>query len=141
MKNAKTIGFHSPLCEQPRKELEKALNSVVEEARPKPSLSDRCDLRKDFTYNSTLAHQFCLSWIKECLFALQGRSKRRVARENLTPGQLVLVGDVFDIFKRGTYRLGRIHAVYVKRWKFVCRATVAVWHCESGEIEEILRDG
>ena len=76
---------------------------------PLSAFHDWGDLRKDFSYNSTLAHRFWLSWIKG---SLQGRSKGRVARENLTPGQLVLVGDASDISKRGTYRLGCIHAVY-----------------------------
>ena len=111
---------------------------------PLSAFHDRGDLRKDFTYNSTLAHRFWLSWIKGYLPTLQGRSKWRVARENLTQGQLVLVGDASDISKRGTYRLGRIHAVYPQTRKgreFVRRATVAVLkHSGSGDIEYILRD-
>ena len=111
---------------------------------PFSAFHDRGDLRKHFTYNSTLAHRFWLSWIKGYLPTLQGWSKWRVARENVTPGQLVLVGDASDISKRGTYRLGRIHAVYPQTRKgreFVRRATVAVLiHSGSGEIEYILRD-
>ena len=63
-------------------------------------------------YNATLAHRFWLSWVKGYLPTLQGRCKWRVTRENLSPGQLVLVGDASNIFKRGTYRLGHIHCVH-----------------------------
>ena len=111
---------------------------------PLSAFHDRGDLRKDFTSNSTLAHRFWLSWIKGYLPTLQGRSKWSVAHENLTPGQLVLVGDASDISTHGTYRLVRIHAVYPqtrKRREFVRRATVAVLkHSGSGKIECILRD-
>ena len=69
---------------------------------PLSAFHDQGDLRKDFTYNFTLAHRFWLSSIKGYLPTLQERSKWRVARENLTPGQLVLVGDTYDISKRGT---------------------------------------
>ena len=97
---------------------------------PLSAFHDRGDLRKDFTYNSTLAHRFWFSWIKGYLPTLQGRSKWRIARENLIPGQLVLVGDASDISKRGTYRVGRIHAVYPQTRKgrdFVRRAKP--WRC------------
>ena len=95
-------------------------------------------------YNATLAHRFWLSWIKGYLPTLQGRSKWRVTRENLSPGQLVLVGDATDIFKRGTYRLERIHCVHTQQRKvkdIVRRATIAVLKDSgTGEIEYILRD-
>ena len=42
---------------------------------PLSAFHDRGDLRKDFTYNSILAHRFWLSWIKEYLPTLKGRSK------------------------------------------------------------------
>ena len=54
---------------------------------PLSAFHDRGDLRKDFTYNSILAHRFWLSWIKGYLPALQRLSKRRVAQENLTCGR------------------------------------------------------
>ena len=62
----------------------------------------------------------------------------------LSPGQLVLVGDATDIFKRRTYRLGHIHCVHPQQCKgkdIVCRATIAILK-DSGtrEIEYILRD-
>ena len=60
---------------------------------------------------------------------MQGRSKLRVTRENHSPGQMVLVGDASDIFKRGTYRLGRIHCGHPQQGKgkdIVCKATIAV---------------
>ena len=76
---------------------------------PISTFHDRGDLRKDYLYNSTLAHKFWLSWIKGYLPTLQGRSKWRLTRDNLEPGQLVLVGDADDIKKRGSFRLGRIH--------------------------------
>ena len=49
--------------------------------------------------------------------------------ENLYPGQLVLVGDLEDITKRGDYRLGRIHLVHPQirnGRELVRRVTVAV---------------
>ena len=111
---------------------------------PLSAFHDQGDLRKHFTYNSTLTHWFWLSWIKGYLPTLQGRSKWRIARENLIPGQLVLKGDASDTSKRGIYRLGRIHAVYSQTRRgrdFVRRATVAVLkHSGSREIEYILRD-
>ena len=61
-----------------------------------------------------------------------------MTRENLAPGQLVLVGDASDFSKRGAYRLGRIHAVHpqIRKGKEVVRrVTVAVL-----KVEYILRD-
>ena len=111
---------------------------------PLSTFHDRGDLRRDFTYNATLAHKFWLSWVKGYLPTLQGRGKWRVTRENLAPGQLVLVGDASDFSKRGAYRLGRIHAVHpqIRKGKEVVRrATVAVLkHSGPGEVEYILRD-
>ena len=65
--------------------------------------------------------------MKGYLPTLQGRSKWRVHRDNLEPGQLVLVGDAEDLAKRGVYRLGRIHAVHPQirqGKKIVRRATI-----------------
>ena len=111
---------------------------------PLSTFHDRVDLRRDITYNATLAHKFWLSWVKGYLSTLQGRGKWRVTRENLAPGQLVSVGDASDFSKRGAYTLGRIHAVHpqIRKGKEVVRrATVAVLkHSGSGEVEYILRD-
>ena len=108
---------------------------------------DNGDLRRDYAYNSTLAHQFWLSWIKGYVTSLQGRKKWRATRENLFPGQLVLVGDSEDICKRGSYRIGRIHSVHPQfrnGKEIVRRATVAVIakNSDSGsnKLEYILRD-
>ena len=54
------------------------------------------DLRRDYVCNATLAHKFWLCWIKGYLPTLQGKSKWRVTRENLSVGQLVVVGDAQD---------------------------------------------
>ena len=62
----------------------------------------------------------------------------------LSPGQLVLVGDASDIFKRGTYRFGHIHCVHPQQRKvkdIVRRATIAILKDSgTGEIQYILRD-
>ena len=78
---------------------------------------------------------------------LQGRNKWKVTPKNLTPGQLVLLGDVEDVFHRGAYRLGPIHCVHpqVREGKeLVRRATVAVLSRNSTagscDIEHVLRD-
>ena len=111
---------------------------------PISAFHNQGDLRRDFMYNARLAHRFWLSWVKGYLPTLQGRSKWRVTRENLSPCQLVLVGDVSDIFKRGTYRLGRIHCVHPqqrKRKDLVRRATIAISkNSGTGETEYIFRD-
>ena len=102
---------------------------TADSIHPLSAFHDSGDFRRDFQYNSFLAHKFWLGWIKGYLPTLQGRSKWRVHRENLSPGQLVLVGGPDDISKRGSYRLGRIHAVHhqIRQGKeFVRRATVAV---------------
>ena len=101
-------------------------------------------MRKDFLYNSSLAHKFWLSWMKSYLPSLQSRNKRRVLHTNIEPGQLVLIGDSEDLSSRGAYRLGRIHCVHSevrKGQEVVRRPTVAVL-CNSkpGEIELVLRD-
>ena len=96
---------------------------------PISAFHDRGDLRRDYVYNVTLAQKFWQSWIEGYLPNLQGRNKWREIRQNLTPGQLVLVADAEDICERGTYRLGRIHSVHpqIRNGKeIVRRATVAV---------------
>ena len=59
------------------------------------------DLRKDYLYGANLSHRFWLGWMQEYLPTLQGRNKWRVTRENLKPGQLILVGDAEDLSNRG----------------------------------------
>ena len=96
---------------------------------PISAFHDNGDLRRDFVYNSTLAHKFWRSWMKSYLPSLQGRNKWRTLKNNLTIGQLVLVGDEDDLSKRGCYRLGRVHAQHrqIKKGKEVVRrATIAV---------------
>ena len=114
---------------------------------PLGKFHDKGDLRRDYTYNATLAHKFRLSWVKGNLTILQGRKKWRTCKENLYPGQLVLVGDSENITKRGAYCLGRIHLVHPQirnDRELVCRATAAVLAKGSvggpDKIEYILRD-
>lgn len=109
---------------------------------PIGTFHDRGDLRRDYLYNANLAHKFWLSWVKGYLPTLQARVKWRVAKNNLVPGQLVLVGDSDDISRRGSYRLGRIHEVHPQvrnGVNIVRRATVAVLN-KSGKIDHVLRD-
>ena len=94
-----------------------------------------------------MAHKFWLSWAKGYLTNLQGRKKWRTCKENLYPGQLVLVEDSEDFTKRGTYRLGRIHLVHPQirnGRELVRRATVAVLAKGTvggpDKIEYILKD-
>ena len=96
---------------------------------PLGKFHDKDDLRRDYTYNATLAHKFWLSCAKGYLTNLQGRKKWKTCKENLYPGQSVLVGDSEDFTKRGTYRLGRIHLVHpqIRNGRELARrATVAV---------------
>ena len=83
----------------------------------------------------------------EYLPTLQRRNKWRVTQKNLTPGQLVLLGDAEAVFHWGTYRLGRSHRVHpqvCKGKELVRRATVAVLSKNSTagscDIEYVLRD-
>jgi len=114
---------------------------------PNPPVSafhERGDLRRDYVYNTTLAHKFWQAWIEGYLSNLQGRKKWRVTRQNLIPGQLVLVADAGDITKRGAYRLERVHCIHSQLRKgkeIVRRATIAVLKSNGpGEIEYLLRD-
>ena len=50
---------------------------------PVGTFHEKGDLRRDCMYNSTLAHQFWLVWIKGYLTSLQGRNKWRAVKENL----------------------------------------------------------
>ena len=114
---------------------------------PVSAFHDRGDLRNDYLYNATLAQKFWACWMKSYLPTLQGRSKWRTLRENLTVGQLVLVGDAEDLSKRGAYRLGRVHCVHPQVRKgrdIVRRATIGVLHKDpdSGktEVKYVMRD-
>ena len=87
--------------------------------------------------------------MKVCLPSLQERNKWKSLRENLTPGQLVVIGDAEDLVYRGAYRLGRIHCLppQIRHGKeIVCRATWAMLARNSAEnnstpkIEYVLRD-
>ena len=77
---------------------------------------------------------------------LQGRNKWRVTRENLKPGQLVLVGDAEYLSCWEGYRLERIerlHPQFRNGKELVRRATVAVLGKESARsshVEYVLRD-
>ena len=66
-----------------------------------------------------------------------------MTRENLSVGQLVVVGDAQNFSKRGVYRLGRVHRIHPQKRKgreIVRKATTAVLkNSGSGEIEYILR--
>ena len=79
---------------------------------PVSTFHDKGDLRKDYLYNASLAQKFWSCWMKSYLPTLQGRAKWRTLRNNLTVGQLVLVGDAEDLSKRGAYRLGRVHCLH-----------------------------
>ena len=70
---------------------------------PLSAFHDQGDLRRDYQFNVHLAHKFRISWMKGYLTTLQGRAKWRIARQNISHGQLVLVGDANDIAKRGHY--------------------------------------
>ena len=114
---------------------------------PVSAFHEKGDLRNDYLYNAALAQKFWTSWMKSYLPTLQGRSKWRELRENLSVGQLVLVGDAEDLSKRGAYRLGRVHCVHPqvrKGREIVRRATIGVLSKDpdSGktEIKYVMRD-
>ena len=116
---------------------------------PVGEFHEKGDLRKDYFHSANLVHRFWLGWMKVYLPSLQGRNKWRTLQENLTPGQLVLIGDAEDLSYKGAYRLGRIHCLHpqIRRGKeIVRRATVAVLVRNSTEnnsspkIEYVLRD-
>ena len=69
---------------------------------------DRDMLRRDYRFNLSLSQQFWEKWINFYLPWLQGRKKWLKVSENLKPGQLVVMGSLEDISKRGRYKLGRI---------------------------------
>ena len=71
-------------------------------------LHNQGDLRKDYSYNSTLAHGFWLLCMKSYLPSLQSQNKWRTLQTNLEPVQLVLVGDNEDLASKGAYGLKRI---------------------------------
>ena len=114
---------------------------------PMGECDDTGGLRRDYLYNSTLAHRFWLGWMQSYLLSLQGRNKWRILQKNLTVGQLVLVKDAENVTYRNTYRLERIHSLHqhVLRGKeIIRRATVDVLAKNTvddpGKIEYVLRD-
>ena len=85
--------------------------------------------------------------MKSYVPSLQGRNKCRTHKENLTVGQLILVGDAEDLSYRGAYCLGRVHCLHPQTRKgkqIVRRATIAVLSrnsaAGSGKLEYVLRD-
>ena len=84
---------------------------------PVGAFHNTVDLRRDYVYNATSAHKFWLCWMKGYPLTLQGRSKWWVTRENLSVGQLVVVGDAHDFSKRGVYRLGRVNRIHPQKHK------------------------
>ena len=72
---------------------------------------DRDILRRDYRFNLLLSQQFWEKWISFYLPWLQGRKKWLKISENLKPGQLVVMGSLEDISKRGRFKLGRIEEV------------------------------
>ena len=99
---------------------------------------DRGDLRRDYTFNSTLAHRFWLQWMKGYLPTLQGRNKWKTLQKNLVRGQLVLVGDCENLSGRGAYHLGRVHRLHPQIQQgreVVRRATIAVLDKTSVDLE------
>ena len=126
----------APIC------LSSFLGQQLSPYSPIGTFHDRGDLRRDYLYNTNLAHKFWLSWVKNYLPTLQARVKWQVTKNNLVPGQLVLVGDSDDIVHRSSYHLGRIHKVHPQLRNgvnIVCRATVAVLN-KSGGIDYVLCD-
>ena len=108
---------------------------------------DRDMLRRNYCFNLSLSQQFWEKWIAFYLTWLQGRKKWLKVSENLKPGQLVVMGSLEDISKRGRYKLGRIEEVIpqIRNGKpIVRRAKVAVTKVNetTGEviIEYVLRD-
>ena len=77
---------------------------------PVGTYHDKGDLRRDFLYNANLGHRF-FTWMTGYLLLFRVAISGGL-QKNLTPGQLVLLGDSEDIFHKGAYRLGRIHRLH-----------------------------
>ena len=107
---------------------------------------DKDMLRRNYRFNLALSQQFWEKWIAFYLPWLQGRKKWQKMCKNLEPGQLVVMGSLEDISKRGQYRLGRVHEVLpqIRNGKpIVRRAKIAVANLnDSGEvkIDYVMRD-
>jgi len=84
--------------------------------------------------------------MKTYIPTLQGRNKWKTLKENLVPGQLVIVGDAEDLAHRGAYRLGRIHCLHpqTKGGKEIMRRVAVIKRdtttADSCDVEYILRD-
>ena len=90
---------------------------------------DKDMLRRDYRFNLALSQQFWEKWITFYLPRLQGRKKWQKMCKNLEPGQLVVMGSLEDISKRGQYRLWRVHEVLpqiINGKPIVRRAKIAV---------------
>ena len=111
---------------------------------PLSAFHDQGDLWRDYQFNVHVVHKFWILWMNGYLPTSQGRAKWRIARQNLYPGQLVLVGDANDIAKRGHYRLTKIHQVHPlirKGREIVRRDIIAVLkHSGSEELELCSQD-
>ena len=108
---------------------------------------DRDMLRRDYRFNLSLSQQFWKKWIAFYLSWLQGRKKWWRVFENLKPGQLVVMGSLEDISRRGRYQLGRIEEVIpqIRNGKpIVRRAKIAVAKVDENtgdvEVQYVLRD-
>ena len=108
---------------------------------------DRDMLRRDYRFNLSLSQQFWKKWIAFYLPWLQGRKKWWRVSENLKPGQLVVMGSLEDISRRGRYQLGRIEEVIpqIRNGKpIVRRAKIAVAKVDENtgdvEVQYVLRD-
>ena len=89
---------------------------------PVSTFHDRGDLRRDYLYNATLAQRFWESWSKGYFSTLQKRGKWRISRENLSPGQLVLVGDADNFSRRGVLSLRSysLRSSAISAWERIC---------------------
>ena len=107
---------------------------------------DRDILKRDYWFNLALTQQFWKKWITFYLPWLQGRKKWQKMCKYLEPGQLVVMGSLEDISKRGQCRLGRVHEVLpqIRNGKpIIRRAKIAEANLnDSGKvkIEYVIRD-
>ena len=104
-------------------------------------------LRRDCRYNCALAQQFWERWVKFYLPQLQKRKKWFRTTANLQVGQMVLVGGLGELPKRGCYRMGRVARVLpqIRRGRALVRRaiiTVSTFNKSTGmqQVSEIERD-